>query len=100
MPAQLGVDTDLSIANGGLANKSQFFGDAAAEIISAISTTGCGAWDGGASLSAYPADPWFALGLQAGHGCAGVFSTHRWSGGITGSIYDDTLGHRTILSGY
>jgi hypothetical protein len=91
---QLGVNNELAITRGTLANKPQFFGIARAEVTS--SAAQLGNWhgdDAGAQTSVYP---WLNFDAPANQGARpGVFSADQNTGGVVESV-----SHRTILSGY
>jgi hypothetical protein len=94
---QLGVSNNTAIHIGDLARKPQFFGVAAAEVVSRAST-GDGAWNGDSSANPYSNEPWSLMGGSSDYGAgtiSGIFHFENHNGSI-----DNRLSHRTILSGY
>jgi hypothetical protein len=90
------VDSANAIVNGGLAGNSLFFGGATAEVTS-FANTDNGSWNNDRALSVHSTNPWAHRGGRAQSGSyGGLFAFVRDTGGIS----SDTIGHRTILSGY
>ena len=90
------MNSNLAIANGGLASNPKFFGDIIADTISrAVNQSGNwnvdGYWSSPASTS-----PWSRRGGEAPNASiTGIFATNM----DNGTAYN-WASHRTILSGY
>jgi hypothetical protein len=88
------VNSQLAIINGGLADKSQFFGDNMAETVSG--TERMNSWNDDYSDSVISTQAWQTRGMSSDLGrFAGALSHFHANGGATFQT-----SHRTILSGY
>jgi hypothetical protein len=91
---QLGVNSDVAIRNGGLADNPLFFGSATSEILSANDLRG--SWNRDQAYPVISSYSFFTRGGPANYGTdTGAVAFSRSNG-----VASATAGHRTILSGY